>query len=94
MLKEARRRLRLSQKELAELSDVSQAYISKLELQKETCNPKLNQVIVIAKNLELNPRDLIVWLMEKELERMEFKDRNLMTTKKLDKFRTNIGQII
>ena len=84
MIKEARRKLRMSQKELVELSGISQAYIRKIELQKITCNLKLNQVRVIAEKLELNPRDLLVWLMEKEIERMEFRDRNLVTTKRLD----------
>lgn len=66
MIKVARKRLNLTQKELALRCNMSQSYISKLE-NKAYCNITLNKIKRISKALNINQIELAIWLLKKDV---------------------------
>ena len=58
-IKKARKKIRMTQKELAEKSRLSQSYISQLESPLRTITPTLQTIEVIAESLKICPYILI-----------------------------------
>lgn len=67
MLKEQRKRRRLTQTQLGKLCNLSQSYISELERDNFFHSPTIKQIIAISKALNINPLDLTNYFIEKEL---------------------------
>lgn len=72
MIKTTRKRLRLTQRELAKRCNLSQSFLSELENKNNKKNVTIKQIIKIADGLNLNPRDLASWFIDKELNKLEF----------------------
>ena len=80
MIKKARLRQGLTQKQLAKRCNLSQSYLSKLEKCKlDPChgsspyNISIRQVINIANALNIDPKELAAWFIDKELDsKVEF----------------------
>ncbi|HBI91170.1 MAG TPA: XRE family transcriptional regulator [Terrisporobacter glycolicus] len=68
MLKNARKKQKITQKELAEMTKISQSYISKLEMNKFVHSPTIAYIIDLAQGLHLNVYDLAKYFIDKELE--------------------------
>lgn len=66
MLKNARKRLNLSQDALERISGVSQSYICKLEKTEAMHSPTVKQIIALATSLNISPYDLCCWFIAKE----------------------------
>lgn len=67
LIKTTRKRQRLTQKELAKRCNLSQSFLSELENKNNKKNVTIKQIIKIADGLNLNPRDLASWFIDKEL---------------------------
>lgn len=67
MIKSARKRQNLTQKELALRCNMSQGYLSKLE-RKIHSNVRIEHIIAIAKALSINHFDLAKWFINNHLE--------------------------
>lgn len=67
MLKILRKYNKLTQKELAELTGISQSYISKLESNKFYHSPTVTQVIALSKVLKIDPIVLAQYFIDKEI---------------------------
>lgn len=74
MIKKARKKLNLTQKQLALACGLTQGHLSKLENFKSGDNlPTLKHVILIAEELKINPRKLASWFIDRELnDKFEF----------------------
>ena len=72
LIKTTRKRLRLTQRELAKRCNLSQSFLSELENKNNKKNVTIKQIIKIADGLNLNPRDLASWFIDKELNKLEF----------------------
>ena len=67
LIKTTRKRQKITQKELAKRCNLSQSFLSELENKNNKKNVTIKQVIKIADGLNLNPRDLASWFIDKEL---------------------------
>lgn len=67
MIKTARKRQNLTQEKLAKRCNLSQSFLSELENKNNKKNVTIKQIIKIAYGLNLNPRDLASWFIDKEL---------------------------
>ena len=73
MIKSARKRHRITQKELAERCNLSQSFLSELENRHNKKNVTIKQIIKIANELKLNHHELACWFIDKELNnKVEF----------------------
>lgn len=72
MIKTTRKRQNLTQKELAKRCNLSQSFLSELENKYNKKNVTIKQIIKIADGLNLNPKDLASWFIDKELNKVEF----------------------
>lgn len=69
MIENARKKYDLTQKELAQRCNITQGHLSKLENFRHGDNlPTLKLVMLIAKELNLNPHKLASWFIDKELK--------------------------
>ena len=67
MIKTTRKRQKITQKELAKRCNLSQSFLSELENKNNKKNVTIKQIIKIANELNLNPKDLASWFIDKEL---------------------------
>ena len=74
MIKEARKKQRLTQKELAIKCNLSQSFLSELEKKKKKKNVTIKQIINISNKLKISPYELSDWLIDKELNKVEFSE--------------------
>lgn len=72
MIKTTRKRQNLTQEKLAKRCNLSQSFLSELENRHKNKNVTIKQIIKIANGLNLNPRDLASWFIDKELNKLEF----------------------
>ena len=72
MIKTTRKRQKITQKELAIRCNLSQSFLSELENKNNKKNVTIKQIIKIADGLNLNPKDLASWFIDKELNKVEF----------------------
>lgn len=69
MIKKARKKHNLTQRQLAKMCGLTQPHISKLENFKHGSKlPTLRNVIIIARELNLNPHKLASWFIDKEFK--------------------------
>lgn len=71
MIKTARKRQRLTQNELAKMSNLSQSFLSELENKDKNKNITIKQIINIAQALNLDPCNLACWFINKALNKVE-----------------------
>ena len=74
MIKEARKKQRLTQKELAIKCNLSQSFLSELENKNNKKNVTIKQIINISNKLKISPYELSDWLIDKELNKVEFSE--------------------
>lgn len=76
MIKLARKKCDITQKQLANRCNLSQSYLSKLETNENiSYNPTVKQIIRISKALKLDAHELAAWFVDKELNsETEFSD--------------------
>ncbi len=74
MIKEARKKQRLTQKELAIKCNLSQSFLSELENKHKKKNVTIKQIINISNKLKISPYELSDWLIDKELNKVEFSE--------------------
>ena len=74
MIKEARKKQRLTQKELAIKCNLSQRFLSELESKHKKKNVTIKQIINISNKLKISPYELSDWLIDKELNKVEFSE--------------------
>jgi transcriptional regulator with XRE-family HTH domain len=74
MIKEARKKQRLTQKELAIKCNLSQSFLSELESKNKKKNVTIKQIINISNKLKISPYELSDWLIDKELNKVEFSE--------------------
>ena len=74
MIKEARKKQRLTQKELAIKSNLPQSFLSELESRHKKKNVTIKQIINISNKLKISPYELSDWLIDKELNKVEFSE--------------------
>ncbi len=72
MIKEARKKQRLTQKELAIKCNLSQSFLSELENKHKKKNITIKQIINISDKLKISPYELSNWFIDKELNKVEF----------------------
>lgn len=72
MIKTTRKRQKITQKELAKRCNLSQSFLSELENKYNKKNVTIKQIVKIADGLNLNPKDLASWFIDKELNKVEF----------------------
>ena len=68
MLKERRKLLKMTQKDLSEKTNISQSYISKLESDNFYHSPTLRQVLSLSRALKLNMLSVAEYLLLKEIK--------------------------
>ncbi|ADK37899.1 helix-turn-helix transcriptional regulator [Clostridioides difficile] len=78
LLKYHRKKKKLTQSRLSELTGISQSYISRMENKKFKHSPTLTQIILLADILEIDQLILSEFFLEKERE-------HLKNTKKYNK---------
>ncbi|HCQ5582052.1 TPA: helix-turn-helix transcriptional regulator [Clostridioides difficile] len=71
LLKTYRKKKKLTQRRLSELTGISQSYISKLEKEEFKHSPTLTQIILLADILEIDQIILSEFFLEKEREYLE-----------------------
>jgi len=64
MLKEKRKEKGLTQSQLAENLTISESYMSKLEKHPCLCNPSVNLILKLAKELDLTPVKIFLFFVE------------------------------
>ncbi|UYZ37299.1 helix-turn-helix domain-containing protein [Clostridium beijerinckii] len=64
MLKKKRIRNKLTELELAKKIGISEGYISKLEKHPKLCNPTVNLILKLSKELKLNPVKLFIYFIQ------------------------------
>ena len=74
MIKEARKKQRLTQKELAIKCNLSQSFLSELENKNNKKNVTIKQIVKLANILKINHHELSDWLIDKELNKVEFSE--------------------
>lgn len=67
MIKEARKKQRLTQKELAIKCNLSQSFLSELESKNNKKNVTIKQIVKLANILKINHHELACWFIDKEL---------------------------
>ena len=72
MIKEARKKQGLTQKELAIKCNLSQSFLSELENKHKKKNITIKQIINISDKLKISPYELSNWFIDKELNKVEF----------------------
>lgn len=72
MIKTARKRRNLTQEQLALRLGNNRSYVSKLENRSNGINPSLDQIIDLAKVLNLDPYKLASWFIDSKLGKVEF----------------------
>ena len=72
MIKEARKKQRLTQNELAIKCNLSQSFLSELENKHKKKNITIKQIINISDKLKISPYELSNWFIDKELNKVEF----------------------
>lgn len=68
LLKYHRKKKKLTQRRLSELTGISQGYISRMENEKFRHSPTLTQIILLADVLEIDQLILTEFFLEKERE--------------------------
>jgi transcriptional regulator with XRE-family HTH domain len=68
MLKEKREKKGLTQSELAKKVGLSENYLSALENRPQDCNPTLDTIGKLAKELDICPEELFEFLVDKITE--------------------------
>lgn len=74
MIKTARKKHKLTQKELAKRCNLSQSFLSELENKNNKKNVTIKQIINISNKLKISPYELSDWLIDKELNKVEFSE--------------------
>nr|MCM0165635.1 helix-turn-helix domain-containing protein [Paeniclostridium ghonii] len=73
MIRRARKKRNLTQKQLAKMCGLTQGHISKLEnFEHGDSLPTLRHIIIIARELNLNPYKLASWFIFKDQNKFEF----------------------
>lgn len=86
LLKHHRKKKKLTQRRLSELTGISQSYISKMENEKFKHSPTLTQIILLADILEIDQLILSEFFLEKEREYLkDTKKYNKKATKTLNR---------
>lgn len=67
LIKTTRKRQNFTQEKLAKRCNLSQSFLSELENRHKNKNVTIKQIIKIANGLNLNPKDLASWFIDKEL---------------------------
>lgn len=70
MLKTLRKNKKLTQKDLSEISGLSQNYISELENYPAESNPTVNTLIKLGEVLDINSEILYKYFVDKKLEKI------------------------
>ena len=76
LIKSSRKRQNLTQKELSLRCNLSQSYLSKLE-NKKYSNVTIEQVIILSKELKINPMELANWFIYIHLEQRNMNRGNI-----------------
>lgn len=67
MIKEARKKYGITQRQLALMVNLERSYISKLENRDKSINPTVKQIVKISKSLKIDPFSLSNWFVAHEL---------------------------
>ncbi|WP_270647484.1 helix-turn-helix domain-containing protein [Paeniclostridium hominis] len=67
MLKNARKKKKMTQMQLSAITGISQSHISKLEQNKFIHSPTIRQVIALSEALEMDPLELAEYFIDKEI---------------------------
>lgn len=67
LIKTARKKHKLTQKELAERCNLSQSFLSELENKHNKKNVTIKQIVKLANILKINHHELACWFIDKEL---------------------------
>lgn len=67
MLKEKRNKFRLTQSKLAKKIGISKSYLSKLERHPAHCNPSVNLILKLSKELDLDPMEIFLYFIKDKL---------------------------
>jgi transcriptional regulator with XRE-family HTH domain len=68
MLKRKRKLKRLTESELAKVIGVTEGYISKLENHPEKCNPTVNLILNLARELRISPTKVFLFFVKDKLK--------------------------
>lgn len=68
MIKKARIRKGLKQKDISLCTGLSQGYLSQLEKNNPSHSPTITQIVKLSIILEVNPKDLAGYFIEKEID--------------------------
>lgn len=64
MLREKREEMNLTQSKLAKNLGISKGYLSKLEKHPSLCNPNVNLILKLSKELNLDPVKIFIFFTE------------------------------
>jgi transcriptional regulator with XRE-family HTH domain len=67
MLREKRKEKGLTQSKLAKKIGISKGYLSKLEKYPHVCNPNVNFILKLSKELDVSPLKIFSFFIEKKL---------------------------
>lgn len=82
MIKDARKKYDITQKQLAKCCNLSQSYISKLEKNENiSYNPTIKQIANLSKTLKIDAHELAAWFVDKELnDKVEYSNEISFST--------------
>ncbi len=66
MIKETRQEKRITQSKLAKNLGISKGYLSKLEKHPSLCNPNINLILKLSKELTVDPVKVFLYFIEKK----------------------------
>lgn len=64
MLKKKRREKHLTQSELARKIGITESYVNKLEKHPQVCNPSVNLILKLSKELGVNPIEIFLFFIK------------------------------
>lgn len=64
MLKKKRREKHLTQSELAKKIGITESYVNKLEKHPKVCNPSVNLILKLSKELGINPIEIFLFFIK------------------------------
>lgn len=67
MIKEKRKEKKITQSELAKKLGISKSYMSKLENHPFLCNPNVNLILKISKELTLDPMKVFLYFIKNKI---------------------------
>lgn len=68
MLKRKRKMIHLTELELAERIGVTEGYISKLENHPEKCNPTVNLILKLSRELNISPIKVFLFFIKDKVD--------------------------